>query len=160
MQPHRLSLFLLGIILVIAMVVLAGLAPSPAAAQAKPTASSFYPATTTAYKAWAASTSTARPAKTTSFGCQTTTVAFYLEYANAVPKHTKLQILVYLHTGNGPASVEARSALFTTSYKNGMVMKTVAEKSGFEGPYRAMLMVDGHAALHTDFFARINGGEC
>jgi hypothetical protein len=159
-QPQRIPLFRRRIILAITMVVLAGLAPSPVAAQAKPTATSFYSATTTAYKAWAASTSTARPAKTTSFGCQTTTVAFYFEYANAVPKHTKLQILVYLHTGNGPESVEARTTPFTLTHKSGLAMNTVTEKSGFEGPYRAMLLVDGHAAQHADFFAKIDGGEC
>ena len=155
----------LGVLFAIAVLVLSGAVPSQASAKAQPTATIFYSATSSAFKAWTNTTSTARPKKSTSFPCLTKTVAFYLEYGNAVPKHTQFQILVYLHTGNGsdPKKAEAQSAPFVAGHTDGLVMNTVTEKpkwGTFEGPYRAVLMIDGHATLHTDFEVMIDGGEC
>ena len=156
-QPIR-----IGLLLAIIVLTLCGPVQSLAAAKAQPSASIFYSSSTSAYKAWAATTSTARPKKTTEFGCNTTTVAFYLEYSHAVPKHTQFQILVYLHTGNGsdPKKAEVQSAPFVAGYTDGLLMKTVTDKPDFEGPYRAVLTINGHASVHTDFEAMVNGGDC
>ncbi len=152
----------LGRVLAVAALTLCGLAAQPVAAKAKPSVSVFYTATGAAYKAWEATTSTARPKKTASFGCHTTSVSFYFEYKNAVPGHTQFQILVYLHTGNGqdPTKPETKSGRVTASHVNGMVMGPVGDNPDYEGPYRAVVMLDGHAAAHTDFETMIDGGNC
>ena len=74
----------------------------------------------------------------------------------------QVQILVYLHTGNAQdsAKAEAKSALFAASHVDGMVMVRVADKPDYEGPYRAVVTVGGHAATHTDFTAMVDGGDC
>jgi hypothetical protein len=152
----------LGVLFAIAVLAFGGVVPSQASAKAKPSATIFYSATSSAFKAWTNTTSTARPKKSASFGCFTKTVAFYLEYGNAVPKHTQFQILVYTNMGNAKANQkpEASSTKFTAGHTEGLVMNTVTDKPDFEGAYRAVLMIDGHATLHTDFDAMVNGGDC
>jgi hypothetical protein len=154
--PHH-----LGIILAITLVVSCGLAPRHVAAQAKPAISAFYAATSAAYKAWTTTTSRARPGKTTLFAPDTKTVAFYVEYGHAVPKHTKFQITVYGYDGYGHYNVLAgRLPSFTPSYANGMTMGKITETphGSYEGLYRAVLSVDGHATVHTAFEVRITIG--
>ena len=157
MQRRCPLLSCLGGLLAVVVLVSSGIAPRAAAAQAKPTVTTFYSTTQSAYKTWVAATLRVRPKNTTHFPCPTTTVAFYFEYANAVPKHTQIQILVYLHTGNGQDDKnEAQSSPLTLSYINGRAMRTVTDhyypaNPGFSGPYRAILLIDGHRTVRTDF---------
>jgi len=168
MQPRMTLLTHFGAALVLALMPACGLAPRSAAASmpaaaAKPKVIIFYPTTDAAYKAWNASTSTTRPKKTTRFACNTNTVGLYFEYANAVPKHTQFQILVYYYTGQYKLNLktpETRSRAGTANYRSGLAMLEATDKRSFEGPYRAYVMIDGHPAAYADYEVMIDGGEC
>ena len=122
--------------------------PTPVRA-AGPTISIFYPATKAAYDAWNATSSTARPPRTSAFPKSTHVVTFYFEYQGARANATLFTIVVHNHAG---ATLTTHGP-FTLSLGAGLHMSEVSAPAGTyaDGTYHADLLVDGHLAGSTAF---------
>lgn len=152
-QPQRRRGIRLYSALLLLLALILPLTVSPGAASAAhpagTTISVFYPATKAAYDAWNATTSTARPPKTTTFPTGTSIVTFYFEYAGATPHTTQYEIIVHDQTGanfvtHGPFVFTRGAALH---------MSPVKAPGGTypAGRYHADLLIDGRVTTSTDF---------
>ncbi len=138
----RLSLIILLLLTTI------GLQPGTARA-AGVTISVLYPATKAAYDAWNATTSTARPPKTTSFPSGTTTVTFYFEYQGATPNKTTYTLLIH-----EPGGATVTHGPYVFQHDAGLHMSPVQAPAGKaypDGAYSVDLQVDGQVVSTTTF---------
>lgn len=129
---------------------LVALVPASTGHAATLTVSQFYPATRAAYDSWNASTSNARPKKTTNLPASTAIVAFYFEYDGAKAKVTTYGITVSDATGTKMVS----RGPYTVRYNDGLAMRYIPAPNGKafpNGRYHADLLLNGTVRAGTDF---------